>query len=161
MRASPLFGLVLSATLLGCSKGSRISASATLSPPLSVAMLTVTVIDGNRQVTWTGSDFRPRTSNATPTTPEWGLQSDGGEIVVDFRLDSAGVALSQGSIQLPRRSDWRWGVTIVGSTADPRLGCFGCVGSKAFALSSGYRTVGHDSAWVVWGGNSISNPVTY
>jgi hypothetical protein len=126
-----------------------------------VTLLTVTVTDGSRQVAWTGNDFRPRTNNAMPTTPEWSLQGDGTDIAVAFRFDSAGVILSQGSIQLPRRSDWRWGVTIVASTSDPRQGCFGCMGSRAFALPGGFRTAGHDSAWMVWGGNAISNPVTY
>lgn len=52
-------------------------------------------------------------------------------------------------------------MTVFSRTVDPIRQCFGCFGSVAFDLLPAYRTVDHDSIWVVWGGNSISNPVTY
>jgi hypothetical protein len=161
MRRLLLIRLVLLVGPLACGDdGALISASGTLSPPLSPAMLTVTVTDGDRHFVWQGEDFRPR-DNATPTTPEANLQSTGPDIVVEFRLEDQGELLSKGSITLPRRTDWRWGVTIVNSTSDPRQQCFGCIGSAAFDLAASHRAVDHDSTWMVWGGNSISNPVTY
>ena len=159
-RILPL-SLVLLFGPLACGDDARISASAALGPPVSPAMLTVTVTDGDRRIIWHGNDFRPRPDNATPTTLEASLGATGPDIIVAFRLEDGGELLSQGSITLPRRTDWRWGVTIFNRTADPRLGCFGCIGSAAFDLAMSHRVVDHDSTWIVWGGNSISNPVVY
>lgn len=159
VRTIPISLLLLSA--LGCGTESRISASAVLNPPLSPAMLTITVTDGERVFGWDGVDFRPRPENATPSTPDRDLSTSGPDIMVTFRLVDGAQLLSQGTVTIPRRSDWHWGVTVFNRTEDPERGCFGCFGSVAFDLPPSYRTVDHDSIWVVWGGNSISNPVTY
>ena len=153
--------VVLLLGLLACGDDTRISVSTELTPPVSPAMLTVTVSDGSRRITWNGDDFHPRPDNSTPTTGEASLQATGPDIVVAFRLVDSGVLLSQGSITLPRRSDWRWGVTIFNKTTDPRQGCFGCMGAAAFDLAASHRVADHDSTWIVWGGNSISNPAIY
>ena len=147
--------------ILSCGDEARISASAMVTSPLTVDMLTVTVVDGDRRIIWNGSDFRPRPDNATPTTSDAALRTSGQDLTVEVRLKAQGVLLSQGSVSLPRRSDWKWRVDIIASTLDPRRTCFGCFGSTAFALLDSYRSVDHDSIWVVWGGNSISNPVVY
>lgn len=72
-------------------------------------MLTMTFTDGARHVTWRGADFSPRPENATPSTLEWSFGSQGPDLVVTFRLEDGGQLLSQGTVAIPRRSDWRWG----------------------------------------------------
>jgi hypothetical protein len=151
---------VLLVPLAACGPDARLSVSARLLPPLTLDMLTVTVRDGQRVWEWHGRDFRSTSENGTPHTPEVNTRTDG-EAEVRFRLATAEQVLSEGAIVLPLRKDWGWGVDIQLATADPRLQCFGCVGSRAFVLAPAFRPANRDSIWLVWGGNSISNPVVY
>jgi hypothetical protein len=153
--------VALAMALTGCGEEARISASAVLAPPLAPSMLTVTVRDRDREIEWTAAAFRVTPANATPSTPEATLGTSGPDLPVAFRLESAGAVLSAGTVTLPRRRDWRWNVTVQSATTDPNLECFGCVGSQAFPLAAEYRAPDRDSIWVVWGGNSISDPVIY
>jgi len=146
--------------LLGCGEEARISATAVLPSPLALDMLTVTVQDRGRTIEWTGDDFQASPS-ATPTTTEVETSTSGPALEVAFRLESDGVVLASGSATLPRKSDWSWNVTVDAATDDPRLSCFGCVGSQAFPLAESFRAPGRDSVWLVWGGNSISDPAIY
>jgi hypothetical protein len=152
---------ILPGMLLGCGEEARIGASARLESPLSTEMLTVTVRDVSRIIRWTGDDFTIGPDLVTPTTPEVGTRTSGPDLEVTYEISDGGAVLSSGTVLLPRRSDWRWGVTIEAATADPAEFCFGCFGSRAFALAPAFRPPGRDSIWVVWGGNSISNPVIY
>jgi len=74
--------------------------------------------------------------------------------------DSLG-SIATGSLELPLRSDWRYGVTVQVDSTDPARYCLGCIGSLAFALRPGVGRSVRDSLWLSWGGNSISNPVEY
>ena len=56
-----------------------------------------------------------------------------------------GREVANGEISLPLRDDWIWSVELQTRTVDPRQGCFGCVGSKSFALPQDLRTQGADS----------------
>ena len=171
MRHLPMTSLLLSRLHLislgaflvavgACGPDARLSVSAPVPPPLTLDMLTVTVRDGQRVWEWHGSDFRTTSGNATPHTPEIATRTSG-DAEVRFRLQAGEEVVSEGAIILPLRQDWRWGVDIHSATTDPKLQCFGCVGSRAFALAPAYRSVNRDSIWLVWGGNSISNPVVY
>ena len=151
----------LAMALAGCGEEARISASAVLAPPLAPSMLTVTVRDRDREIEWTAAAFRVTSANATPSTPEATLGTSGPDLPVAFRLESAGAVLSAGTVTLPRRRDWRWNVTVQSATTDPKFECFGCVGSQAFPMAAAYQAPHRDSIWVVWGGNSISDPVIY
>jgi hypothetical protein len=146
--------------LVGCGDSARISAEARLGAPLDVGMLTVTVRDLDREWTWQGSDFHATTTRPTPTTDQRDTHTSG-SADVSFTLKDSGTVLSEGTVTLPLREDWRWGVTVTAQTTDPRQGCFGCVGSMAFPLAASHRAPDRDSIWVVWGGNSISDPVVY
>jgi len=146
--------------LLGCGDEARISAEARLDPPLAVDMLTITVRDPGHTWTWESADFHTTTARPTPTTTEEETRTSG-SAQVSFRLEDAGDLVSQGSISLPLQSDWRWGVTVTAATTDPREECLGCMGSMAFPLPESYRATDRDSLWLVWGGNSISNPGIY
>jgi hypothetical protein len=146
--------------LAGCSKDAKISAVARLDPPLTVRMLTISVRDDGRAWTWRGSDFHSSLEWPTPTTTERDTRTRG-DIEIAFRLEVAGTTLSEGRVTLPLRPDWRWGLQVVSATSDPVEACFGCVGSKAFPLASQYRGPDRDSVWLIWGGNSINDPVVH
>jgi hypothetical protein len=152
-------GLIL--VLGACGEEARISVAATLTPPLAVQMLTVSIRDGDRLIQWTDSDFRPRSGSPVPSTPEVETRTSGPDLELTFRLEDADAVVSTGTVSLPRKSDWRWGVTISAATTDPEEGCFGCFGSQAFPLAEAFRAPERDSVWVVWGGNSIDNPAIY
>ena len=148
-------------SVVGCGDDARIGASAVLPAPLALRMLTVTVRDGDHVIQWNGAAFRATPINGTPSTVEEDVGLTGPDLQVEFRLEDAGVVLSSGTVLLPRRRDWNWNVLFQASTTDPKLACFGCFGSQVFPLAVGFQRPGRDSIWVVWGGNSISNPVTY
>lgn len=139
----------------GCSETSRISAVARLDPPLTVDMLTISAREDDRGWSWRGSDFRSSLEWPTPTTSERETRTTG-EIQISFRLEAKGDTVSEGSVTLPLRSDWRWGVQVVSATADPGDACSDCVGSKAFPLAREYRGPERDSVWLVWGGQATT-----
>ncbi len=158
MRLSFLFPVL--PLVAACGPDARIAATARLAPPLALEVLTVTVRDGSRGWRWDGSDFRVTGDYPTPHTAAVGTRTRG-EIEVGFRLQKTDSLLSEGAVTLLLREDWQWGVDIVAATTDPKLECFGCVGSRAFPLAASYRPAGRDSVWLVWGGNYISHPVIY
>jgi hypothetical protein len=160
MLRSSLLSAAFWLLLVGCGDSAKISAEARLGAPLDVAMLSVTVRDRDRGWTWQGNDFHSTQTQPTPTTDERDTHTNG-SAEVSFRLEESGAVLSEGSVSLPLRADWRWGVSVIAQTIDPREGCFGCVGSMAFPLAPSHRAPDRDSIWVVWGGNSISDPVVY
>lgn len=151
--------LVSVLVVAGCNETSRISAVARLDPPLTVDMLTISARDDDHGWTWRGSDFRSSLEWPTPTTGERETRTRG-EIRISFRLQAKGDTVSEGSVTLPLRSDWRWGVQVVSATSDPGDACYGCIGSQAFPLAREYRGPERDSVWLVWGGQSITTEKT-
>jgi hypothetical protein len=85
-----------------------------------------------------------------------------GTFSIDFTLllDGAGTTTT-GTVALPLRGDWRWGVDLILSEEDPTATCFGCMGRLAFDVDPVMGYPATMKLWVVWGGNSISNPVVY
>ena len=156
MASARLIILASAFMLAGCNETSRISAVARLDPPLTINMLTVNARDKDRNWTWRGPDFRSSLEWPTPTTRERETGTEG-EIQVSFRLQAKGETVSEGSVSLPLRRDWSWGVQVVSATADPGQACFGCTGSKAFPLAREYRGPERDSVWVLWGGHAIGD----
>ena len=153
--------LVLSLSLLtaACHETSRVSAVARLDPPLTVDMLTVNAKDEDRTWTWRAPDFRSSMEWPTPTTRERETRTRG-ELQVSFRLQVKGQTVSEGSVSLPLRSNWRWGVQVVSATSDPGPACHGCIGSKAFPLAPEYRGPERDSVWLLWGGRALGDSAT-
>lgn len=84
-----------------------------------------------------------------------------GDLRIGFRFASSGLTLSEGEATVPLRSDWRYGFDIRVDSLDPTRLCFGCMGARAFPLAAAYRRTAGDSVWLIWGGNSIRNPVIY
>ncbi|HXV14200.1 MAG TPA: hypothetical protein VEC56_08330 [Candidatus Krumholzibacteria bacterium] len=88
--------------------------------------------------------------------------SRSGELAIEFVVLAEGQeSTTQGSFSLPLKSDWSWSVDFHVADRDPAQGCFGCVGSRSYALDPTLGFAPEYELWVTWGGNSISNPVTY
>jgi hypothetical protein len=148
--------LAFAFVLTGCNQTSRISAVARLDPPLTISMLTISAREKDRGWTWRAPDFRSSLEWPTPTTRERETGTKG-EIQLSFRLETKGETVSEGSVSLPLRRDWRWGVQVVSATSDPGPACFGCTGSKAFPLAKEYRGPERDSVWILWGGHALGD----
>jgi hypothetical protein len=85
-----------------------------------------------------------------------------GQALVSFTITlPGGREVASGSALVDLRSDWVWDFDVYAATEDPRRQCFGCVGSKAFALPEELKSAGRDSVWLVWGGNTIKHPRIY
>jgi hypothetical protein len=84
-----------------------------------------------------------------------------GELLTSFWLVQGADTLSSGDLRLELLPDWEWNISFFRADQDPSLLCFGCVGSVAFELDAALQTMSADSVWLVWGGNSISDPVIF
>ena len=110
--------------------------------------------------TWTGVSLIVVLDSARRST-EFETQRSG-SIVIPFTLLWNGEdTATTGSVELPLKSDWRWGLDFYLSDVDPRDTCFGCMGSRAFDVDPALGLAPEVKLWAVWGGNSISNPVVY
>ena len=97
----------------------------------------------------------------TRATREFDTPASGAARVSFVMVLPDGREVSSGDATVNLRGDWVWDFDLMASTADPKKQCFGCYGSKSFPLPADLRTTGRDSVWLVWGGNSIKNPVVY
>lgn len=152
---------LLGLTVACAEERSGISAQASLLPPIEPSALTVTFREGARTWQVLGSDIPSVAYEDGPPPRQWGTATSG-SIAVSFELvDSSGAAPVTGAVTLPLQRDWRWFVLFFNVTANPAQHCFGCAGTRSFALPAALRTQGRDSLWVVWGGYSVSDRVVY
>jgi hypothetical protein len=121
-------------------------------PPLHDLAIEVQAGDALHPVS--GSDLRPSDQYAQPHSA-WLAMPAEGAIIVRFTLDSE--SESEGAVVLEARPDWEWEVQFHIAGTDPFDQCFGCVGSEAFSLGAREDV----RLYVVWGGNSISDPVVF
>ena len=129
----------------------RVSVEYRSSSVLPRDLFTVQIQDGARVRTLRGAQLDGREfSTATSGSLRFG-----------YRAVSSTTVVSEGSVEVPLRDDWRYGFDIFVDSLDPRRGCFGCVGAQAFPLAAAFQRSAKDSVWIVWGGNSISNPAIY
>jgi hypothetical protein len=68
---------------------------------------------------------------------------------------------TSGTLDLSLKGDWRWGIDIFIQEEDPTGLCFGCFGSKSYELDPALGYEGNERLYILWGGNSIRNPVEY
>lgn len=111
--------------------------------------------DGKAEHNLTNIDFN--NGNSSEFSTETSGNIDISFLILDSLLDT----ISSGSINLPIKSDWSWGVGLHITDSNPYNTCFGCTDSKSFILNESYIDSLYDSVFVVWGGNSIKNPVDY
>ena len=149
--------LVLGLGPLACAgEQARVSVQYFAVAALPHELLTVTLADGGSTRTLRGADIgaNGREGRVLSTRTE-------GTLRVGFRFATGQTVASEGAVELPLRPDWQYGVTFHVDSLNPTRGCFGCQGSRAFALAAAHRRGARDSLWVVWGGNFIDNPVIY
>lgn len=121
-------------------------------------LVTIRFDDGRSARTVTGEDFSGGPGRLG--TREFETRTSG-TLTVDVTLADAGGTFAAGEVEIPLRSDWRWGVSLHLGDDNPHDRCFGCFGYESFAIAEAHRDSPADSLWVVWGGNSISDPVVY
>jgi hypothetical protein len=73
----------------------------------------------------------------------------------------SGRATTKAAVNLDLRGDFRYGVDCVVAEENPYPDCLGCFGSEAAPLAPGLGLSPSDSLFVLWGGNSIGDPVDY
>jgi hypothetical protein len=100
--------------------------------------------------------------DSTHTSTDRFETATSGNFKIGFELLSEGKkTATSGTVNMPLRGDWSWHVSFHLATTDPSIMCFGCTGSSSYDLDP---MLGFDPdvrLWVVWGGNSITNPVVY
>jgi hypothetical protein len=127
---------------------------------LTKNMVTITVDDG--QAKWRFDSSSLRSYLGAWSTPELETRSYG-SLLVKYQFDDPeGEVVSTGELLLGLRGDWRWGVDIFPRDDSHNRTCMGCFGYESFPiLDPAYTTSESDSVYIIWGGNSISNPVVY
>lgn len=122
--------------------------------------IAVTFSDGRRTRTLAQDDFSAIQEGHAIAGPF--ETATAGELKLTVALvDRDGRELAQGAVDLPLKPDRRYGVwTIVGS-GDPTAGCLGCAGSRTFPLDPALGYPPDVILAIVWGTNSISEPVVY
>ncbi len=129
---------------------------------ITVDMFIISASDGHTTWDIDGSDFMTSDGLDAPHTPYYKTMRSG-TLTIDFTIASpqGGEPISEGSVSLPLRSDWAWSISFHPSSVNPYEFCFGCSGYESFSLAETYRDTVADSLYVIWGGNSIKNPVIY
>ena len=100
-------------------------------------------------------------NESTPSVGPFGTRKHGELKITCTVLLDGEPTQTRGSIELPLRPDWRWGVDFFIRDEDPAETCFGCFGSKSFELDPKLGYGEGKKFYIVWGGNSISHPVVY
>lgn len=132
---------------------------------LSNQTLYINFTDSDNSKSFSNQDFQKRENPTTGelATPIIETATDG-KLTVEFQLldSETEQKISEGDFKLDLKEDWRYSFYILSDSAeaDPTEGCFGCGGYFSFAYSID-NSSSEDSLYVVWGGNSISNPVEY
>jgi hypothetical protein len=146
--------------LAGCGDQARLEVRYAGSQLMSQDMVSVYASDGISSWEWHGEDLR-----GVPVEVELGARgvqtTTAGTLSVRFEARTGELPISAGSVQLPLKEDWMWVVELSIGSDSPLHECFGCADARAFAIDSTFQVEPADSLWVVWGGNSIKNPVVY
>jgi hypothetical protein len=124
-------------------------------------MLRVRVSDGSLAYGLGPTNFHDRGGVSFYDSPDLVTATHGTLRFTYALTTSSGDTVSEGTLVLPLRSDWRWGIDVIPDSINPIQQCFGCEGSRSFALAPGFQGPRVDSIFVLWGGNSIKNPVVY
>lgn len=158
MRALLLTACVVAAAACG-GEESRVQFSVQGDVDVLRPLLTVTATAGDWALVVDGDEIA---TDGSPTrSPEFDTPGSGTLTVEAVLREPGGPTLADGSIELELREDWVWGVDLHLADTDPAAMCFGCLGSAAFPVPDTLTGDPRDSLFIVWGGNSISDPVVY
>jgi hypothetical protein len=96
---------------------------------------------------------------------EWGFPTSerlntrsSGTMNIEVSLSRGGRAVSQGSIDLPLKQDWTYGISLRVTGGNPVEGAMGVIGVRSFPIE-GATSANSEKLHIVWGGNSISAPL--
>jgi hypothetical protein len=157
MRTRAVIVLAAIAGIAGCNNDeAEVSLSVNSRAPVTPEVVQVSVSDGARTWTFTGEDFVRGDGRPTIATRTRGTLS----VMALVRAPGEFPAYSR-SFGLPLQPDWRWDIVLIPAATDPTATCLGCQGAAAIPLPESLRAEGRDSLYIVWGGNSISDPVVY
>ena len=139
----------------GCSDDAFLELEAHSFGRVGVDLMTIAVTDSRRMWQFTGAelaeeDGRMRLPTATGGTLEF--------VVV---LADQAIEYGRYEFTLPLRGNWFWSVNIHAADSDPTEFCLGCLERFAFGLDATLRSSPVDSLYVIAGGNSLDDPVTY
>ena len=116
---------------------------------------TVRFNDGSGERIVRPADFRLR---------EWGFPTSerlstrtSGTLHIAVTFTRGGRPVGQGSVELPIKEDWIYGISLMVTSRNPVEGCMGCMGVRSFAIA-GATGADPEKLHIVWGGNSISAP---
>jgi hypothetical protein len=117
---------------------------------------TVRFNDGSGERIVRPSDFKLR---------EWGFPTSerlptraSGTLHIEVALLRGGQPVSEGSVSLPLKPDWIYGISLMAHARNPLEGCLGCMGVRSFPIR-GKTGADGEKLHIVWGGNSISAPL--
>lgn len=153
--------VILIASGCGDDKDARLQLNL-INPSFSIDNIIVTAKDGGLTRVLDSDNFRV---NGSGYKSDWINTRKSGKIDISFRIWD-GISRStdpdlEGSLELELKPDWYWSIDFVVAESNPALYCMGCSGSVGFELPSPLQSEQGDSLFLIWGGNSISNPVIY
>ena len=95
---------------------------------------------------------------------EWGFPTSeridtrsSGTLDIHVTLSREGRQVAEGSVALPLKPDWIYGISLFAHDRNPLEGCLGCMGVRSFPIR-GSTGANPEKLHIVWGGNSISAP---
>lgn len=152
--------IALAALVASCGSGeSRIQFGVQGDLEVLRPLLEITAQSGDWSMTLTGDEIG--TTESPNYTREFQTPGSGTLLIKAVLKRPDEPVLAEGSIELEIREDWVWGVAVFLTNENPTEMCFGCIGHQAFAVPAGLTGEPRDSLFIVWGGNSIDNPVVY
>lgn len=158
MKSSVVIALV--ACVAACGGGeSRIQFGVQGDVEILRPLLEITATSGDWSITVTGEEVG--TADLPNHSREFETPGSGALLVQAVLRRPGEPVLAEGSIELEIREDWVWGVGIFLTDENPTHMCFGCMGHEAFPIPAGLTDQPGDSLFMVWGGNSIGDPVVY
>jgi hypothetical protein len=157
MRISPLLLIVFAAAACGDRSEVEFAFRTSPAPDVTLDLVRLRFSDGGITRTLTSRDFHAPTQFDTPRSARFATRHEG-TLSVEVLLARGSDTIGAGSATIPLKRDWRWGVEVFVTNVNPIHQCFGCFGSQSFPAATAR---GGDSLFIVWGGNSISNPVVY
>ncbi len=122
--------------------------------------LRVTFADARGTRTLTPSDLREVQPGHAVAGP-FATATSGDLQITAALVDQFDHELAGGTLALPLQPDRRYGIWVSLASGDPTAGCLGCAGSRSFPLDPALDYEPGLSLSIVWGSNSLSNPVVY
>lgn len=121
-------------------------------------LLTLTARSGGWLVEVTGAELG---GGASQVSEAFELPDRSTVVIRAALARPGGEPLDSVTVELDIRRDWIWKVDVFLTDRNPFDSCLGCVGYRVVALPEELVPEVGDSLYVVWGGNSIRDPVTF